>query len=440
MGNCCTPQIEYLENIEYKQHIELKISERDRSGNFIGKCLVSFGLSSPIDQMFSLFSIPKTNIRASGCILPGMDPRGECEKECQDSYTFLSKDNTLIAVLFDGHGKDGRRVSLFCRDFMVKFFEKNYDNFELDPKASIFQMIENCDEDLACSGIECNLSGTTAVVVILNSLGIHAASVGDSRAVLASLPRDNNFPNQIVKSGPFKRPVRPVRNLANIALTVDQKPNHEEELKRITAAGGVVEKLADDLGHPIGPHRVWKKKGNLPGLAMSRSLGDRVAHEVGVSSIPIFHQFQFYPAFDQFIVLASDGVWDVMENSEVVNFIEKFKNNCQNSGNTYPAKVSNSTISRMLCEEARFRWFGIIEDEDVMVDDISCVVIELNSIESPDVWKGRKEDRKTSKFKSINIDLTVKNEAGKVVRKDPNRGSMTNDTEAIEAALEEMKI
>ena len=39
-------------------------------------------------------------------------------------------------------------------------------------------------------------------------------------------------------------------------------------------------------GDPIGPYRVWLKNENVPGLAMSRSVGDRVAHSVGVISEP----------------------------------------------------------------------------------------------------------------------------------------------------------
>ena len=38
----------------------------------------------------------------------------------------------------------------------------------------------------------------------------------------------------------------------------------------------------DADGKPVGPARVWLKTQNIPGLAMSRSLGDTVAHTVGV--------------------------------------------------------------------------------------------------------------------------------------------------------------
>jgi len=36
----------------------------------------------------------------------------------------------------------------------------------------------------------------------------------------------------------------------------------------------------------MGPQRVWIAKEDVPGLAMSRSIGDNVAHSVGVSEVP----------------------------------------------------------------------------------------------------------------------------------------------------------
>ena len=84
--------------------------------------------------------------------------------------------------------------------------------------------------------------------------------------------------------------------------------------------------MTDERGMKVGPYRVWKKNGTLPGLAMSRSIGDGIGKECGVISTPVFHFFQLFPEKDQFIVVGSDGVWDVMENVEVANFVEKFRN------------------------------------------------------------------------------------------------------------------
>ena len=54
------------------------------------------------------------------------------------------------------------------------------------------------------------------------------------------------------------------------------------------------------------------------GLAMSRSLGDAIVHTVGVSAEPelMDHEFQDN---DEFIIMGTDGVWDVIDNNQVRN-------------------------------------------------------------------------------------------------------------------------
>lgn len=59
--------------------------------------------------------------------------------------------------------------------------------------------------------------------------------------------------------------------------------------------------------------RVWLKDQELPGLAMSRSLGDQVAHSVGVSSIPEITEY-ILELEDKFVVIATDGVWEFLTN------------------------------------------------------------------------------------------------------------------------------
>jgi serine/threonine protein phosphatase PrpC len=46
---------------------------------------------------------------------------------------------------------------------------------------------------------------------------------------------------------------------------------------------------------------------------MSRSLGDYVAHSVGVIAEPIVKEYQLLPE-DQILIIASDGVWEFMSN------------------------------------------------------------------------------------------------------------------------------
>lgn len=87
--------------------------------------------------------------------------------------------------------------------------------------------------------------------------------------------------------------------------------------------GGRVDPFREANGDPIGPARVWLRTENIPGLAMSRSVGDLVASSVGVIPEPgkLLLTLEFRETElseeDKFIILASDGVWEFIDNEEV---------------------------------------------------------------------------------------------------------------------------
>nr|CAD7449738.1 unnamed protein product [Timema bartmani] len=130
------------------------------------------------------------------------------------------------------------------------------------------------------------LAGTTAVVIIIKDNVLYCGNVGDSRAVAS------------------------VNGSVNV-LSLDHKPSNEIEIKRIQAAGGWVEY-----------NRV---NGNL---ALSRALGDFVfkknekkkAEEQIVTAFPDVEVRKI--TYDwEFVIMACDGIWDVMTNEEVVEFV-----------------------------------------------------------------------------------------------------------------------
>ena len=63
----------------------------------------------------------------------------------------------------------------------------------------------------------------------------------------------------------------------------------------------------------MGPKRVWLPQDDIPGLAMSRSIGDRIAHSVGVSAEAEIFKYNLY-SHDKIIIIASDGVWEFLSN------------------------------------------------------------------------------------------------------------------------------
>lgn len=49
------------------------------------------------------------------------------------------------------------------------------------------------------------------------------------------------------------------------------------------------------------------------------------------------------------------------------------------------SKPENTPIAQFACEYARKNWFGIVCEEDVLIDDIGCVIVEFNGKERPEV-------------------------------------------------------
>ena len=66
-------------------------------------------------------------------------------------------------------------------------------------------------------------------------------------------------------------------------------------MARIEASGGTVKPLRSETGEPMGPERAWKKGCEYPGLAMSRSIGDKLGKEIGVIAEPEITKFPYDP-------------------------------------------------------------------------------------------------------------------------------------------------
>lgn len=109
------------------------------------------------------------------------------------------------------------------------------------------------------------------------------------------------------------------------SLTTDHKPSDLLEWERIESVGGIIDSFKDDDGNDIGPSWVWAPDDDMPGLAMSRSIGDGLAHLYGVIPDPdiecvsITHE-------DKFLIIASDGVWEFLTNQQVAEIVAPYFN------------------------------------------------------------------------------------------------------------------
>lgn len=71
-----------------------------------------------------------------------------------------------------------------------------------------------------------------------------------------------------------------------VQISNDHKPERKDEAKRILAAGGRIEQQTNERKEYVGPMRVWMKDVHSPGLAMTRSFGDKAGNRAGTIAEP----------------------------------------------------------------------------------------------------------------------------------------------------------
>ena len=69
-------------------------------------------------------------------------------------------------------------------------------------------------------------------------------------------------------------------------------------------------KLGEEIDDDGDPPRIWSPDGDYPGTAFTRSIGDRIANELGVFAEPEIHRHEIGDA-DRVLLIASDGIFEV---------------------------------------------------------------------------------------------------------------------------------
>jgi len=185
-------------------------------------------------------------------------------------------------AVYDGHG--GREAADYCEtrlhEQVLVEMRKSRSN---DVHQALVGAFQNVDSQLAMYGAWNH--GATATVALVQrcqgrSMNVHVANVGDSRAVLFS-------------SGDTRR------------LSKDHRPDDPAEERRVIADGGKI------------------VNGRVGGdLAITRSLGDHRLKGRGVSCTP--DVFSCSLSRGQILIIASDGLWDVMTDEEACEAMDGY--------------------------------------------------------------------------------------------------------------------
>ena len=278
------------------------------------------------------------------------------KKTNQDNFfiykNFLDNPEHIFLGVCDGHGMFGHDVSGYLVNHLPQNLNaslkkddiKSISNSEDYPKISDITSLTFVQTNINIvndDNVDSTFSGTTCSSLIFCPTKIISANVGDSRCVVGKFDGKN-----------WK-----AKN-----LTRDHKPNEEDEKKRIIEKGGRIESYKDEDGEFVGPERVWLKTEDVPGLAMSRSFGDDVAHTVGVISQPEIFEYNLVNE-DKFILLASDGIWEFISSDECVNIVKDY----------YLKDDIDGALSYLYKESSK-RW--IMQEE--VIDDITLIIMFLN--------------------------------------------------------------
>lgn len=272
------------------------------------------------------------------------------------------------------------------------------------------------------------------MILLIKDKIVYTASVGDSRGILGTYSKIPPFFSSITRventalgEVKVRRSSKLKKEINFLQLTKDHKPEEPAELERIKASGGRVKRYNDYEGNKIGPYRVWEANNNKPGLSISRSIGDNIAKDIGVIATPDITQHSIDHNEDLFIVIGSDGIWDAMDNEDVINYIEYFRQKANKVVQKAKDEVnlSNSCIAHLLCEEARLRWLAIVEKDNVFIDDICCIVLEISKGSNDFKMCLNKKSEKTNKSDKKGK-LKSKKSQNHPSMKDPRRGSQVD--------------
>lgn len=264
---------------------------------------------------------------------------GKCEKigmrsSMEDVSSIVSLDlpregQCLYLGVFDGHS--GKKTAEYTSWNLPKELVTSFASIT-GAHAAIENAFMNTDEKWRrASQDDHRDSGSCANICLIFPDRYICANVGDTRCVLG-------------------------RGGGAVPLSFDHKPHLPEERKRIEAAGSFV---GIDFN---GGKEISRVRGLL---AVSRAFGDfyfkksadKAAKDQAVTAFPEITELK-RGASDKFIILACDGVWDVITSAEAVDYVY----DCIGAEDT-ASEAAEALVNRALAKGS--------------TDNVSCIIVYL---------------------------------------------------------------
>ncbi|MFB6212358.1 MAG: PP2C family serine/threonine-protein phosphatase [Candidatus Magasanikbacteria bacterium] len=194
----------------------------------------------------------------------------------EDTYSLeFGGDNLVYGGVYDGHG--GAKTAEFLSNHLLSFFIESLSEGN-SPQKSFEKAYRKSDKKLKGED-----SGACAANFFFEEGNLFWANVGDSKIIIA-------------KEGGHKE------------LTVEHRLDNPSEQERIKEAGGEIRY----------PYMIKGGRGMMP----TRAIGDEYFKSIGLTAKPSVGKYKIKQE-DLFLVAATDGLFDVVENEEIQDLANK---------------------------------------------------------------------------------------------------------------------
>jgi serine/threonine protein phosphatase PrpC len=293
----------------------------------------------------------------------------------------------------DGHG-DERQCAQFVASQMPLALRQAVEHYKTKAASAVPPYHYDTEEwgdifDVACAKVDEDLSkkrgyqgGTTGLFCLVTPVQLVVANVGDCRCIFirhaeaaaattASADTAAAHAEEIPSDTLPKFPTYCVQ-----ALSIDHKPNAPEEKSRIEHAGMTVIKVP--TGDQSVVYRIQRRPDSNESMAVSRSFGDfeykgnerLEEYAQAVVSVPDFVVHERHDERDAYIILGCDGIWDVMTNVQVAEFVLQEMDALQQESSLSPSGLVSQVADKLLRH--------CIYDLNTR-DNVSVVIVALGS-------------------------------------------------------------
>jgi len=270
------------------------------------------------------------------------------KETCTKAYYLFG--NCHFIAIYDGFGHYGGAAAHDTSEILIKYFNEHKDILNENMKRNdIKDFIHNGIKKVQQKLFQNKMyykSGTCCIGVLVLENKVFTFNIGNSRAVLCTSPSPSG--------------------IRSIEISKDHNVSCQTERQRVTARGAKIYRVKEG-GREYGIERMWLNNEG-PGISTTRGLGCWQMPEI-MSGDPEIEEFDLHPQ-DAFLVIGSDGLWDVIGTEEAGNLVQNSKRGKE--------AVEN------LVKEAKQRWKAKLKVDKYIVgdnplaadksDDISAVV------------------------------------------------------------------